>query len=127
MKFPQIAVITRPRLRETTALGNIAATLKRAGYMVRETFDLTAPEPIVFVWSWGKAMIQRLKYPDTVICCVDHGYTKDRANLFNTGWSIPSMACGLNGFAEHAWINDGGARAEAMGWDREIEPPGTVS
>jgi len=122
LKFPQIAVMVRPRPRETECLNAIASTLQSNGYKIRVTHDLTAPEAVVFVWSWGRAMTQREKYPNAIICTVDHGYTRDRANLFNTGWSLPHMTCGLNGFAEHPWVHDGGTRAEAMGWADEIKP-----
>lgn len=120
MKFPAIALLAKPRPHQVSSLNAIGAVLKRNGYRVRESYDETAPEPVVFCWSWGKAMIQRQKYPDTIICCLDHGYTRDRANLINTGWSVGSMAHGLNGFAEHAWVRDGGTRAQEMGWDLEL-------
>lgn len=122
MRFPQIALLARPRPREVAGLSRIASVLRSRGYRVREAYDLAAPEPVVFSWSWGKAMIQRQKFPNAIICCIDHGYTPDRGSLFNTGWSVPSMACGLNGFAEHPWVDDGGARLEAHGWDRYLEP-----
>lgn len=120
-KFPPIALVQKVRPHQVASLGAIASVLRSRGYKVRETYDQTAPEPIVFCWSWGKAMIQRQKHPDSIICCLDHGYTIDRAKLINTGWSLPSMECGLNGFAEHAWVDDP-SRAEKMGWVKEIEP-----
>lgn len=120
LKFPAIAFLAKPRPHQVRSLGAIAATLKKHGYRVRETYDHTAPEPVVFCWSWGKAMIQRQKHPNSIICCLDHGYTPDRASLINTGWSVPSMHCGLNGFAEHAWVDDP-SRAEKH-WPGVLEP-----
>lgn len=120
MKFPQIALLAKPRPHQVRALNAIGACLRRNGYRVRESYDLTAPEPVVFCWSWGKAMIQRQKFPDAIICTLDHGYTRDRAKLINTGWSLPHMQCGLNGYAEHAVVDDP-SRAEAR-WPNEVEP-----
>jgi hypothetical protein len=123
LKFPQIALLAKPRPHQVRALDAIGSVLKSNGYRVRESFDLSAPEPIVFVWSWGKAMIQRQKFPSAIICCLDHGYTANRAKYINTGWSVPSMECGLNGFAEHAWVKDpDGKRARAMDLYDELAP-----
>lgn len=119
-KFPQIALLAKPRLHQVRSLEAIGAVLRRNGYKVRESYDLAAPEPVVFCWSWGKAMIQRAKFPDSIICTLDHGYTPDRAQLINTGWSLPSQHCGLNGFAEHAWVDDP-SRAEKY-WGHFMKP-----
>jgi hypothetical protein len=119
VKFPEIALLAKPRPHQVASLGAIGTVLKRNGYRVRETYDATAPEPVVFCWSWGKAMIQRQKHPDSIICTLDHGYTPDRAKLINTGWSLPHIHCGLNGFAEHAIVDDP-SRAEKY-WPGALE------
>ena len=120
MTFPAVALLAKPQPHQTRAQSALDACLRRAGYRTRTTFDLTAPEEVVFCWSWGKAMINRIKHPHAIICCLDHGYTKYRGSFINTGWSIPSMPCGLNGFAEHAWVDDGGARAKHYGLTEEL-------
>jgi hypothetical protein len=122
-KFPQIGILAKPVKHQVAATGHIERALTRAGYRVRVSYDFTAPEKVVFCWGWGKAKEVRAVNPDAIICCIDHGYTANRKQFINTGWSIPSMRFGLNGFAEHPWIDDRGARLRAMGWDREIIQP----
>lgn len=123
MKFPPIALLTKPTFLRTRAQTALETCLRRKGYRTRADYGLHASEPVVFVWSWGKAMIVRQKNPDAIICCLDHGYTSRRAEYINTGWSVPSMGCGLNGFAEHAWVSDpDGTRARAMGLYEEVRP-----
>lgn len=120
MKFPQIGLVAKPIKHQVTATGFIEESLKRAGYRTRATLDLKASESIIFCWSWGKAETIRLGNKNAIICCLDHGYTRERGKFINTGWSVPSVPCGLNGFAEHAWVEDGGGRLRAMGWDAEL-------
>lgn len=121
-KFPQIGILAKPVKHQVAATGHIERALVRAGYRVRVSYDFTAPEKIVFCWGWGKAKEVRAVNPEAIICCIDHGYTADRKQLINTGWSVPSLRFGLNGFAEHPWIDDGGNRLRKMGWDKEIHP-----
>lgn len=123
-KFPAIGILAKPVRHQVAATGCIERSLKAAGYdRVRATYDFTAPEPIVFCWGWGKAKEVRAVNPGAVICCLDHGYTLDRKQHINTGWSIPSMRFGLNGFAEHPWVDDAGIRLKHKGWDRELQAP----
>jgi hypothetical protein len=122
LKFPPIALLTKPTYLRDRAQTALERCLNRHGYRTRSGFGLHASEPVVFTWSWGKAMIVRQKNPTAIICCLDHGYTSKRAQYINTGWSVPSMPCGLNGFAEHAWVADGGTRARAMGLYDELAP-----
>lgn len=122
MKFPQIGILAKPVKHQVAATGHIERALTRAGYRVRTSYDFTAPEAVVFCWGWGKAKEVRAANPNAIICCLDHGYTRDRKQFINTGWSTPALRFGLNGFAEHAWVDDGGARLRAMGWDKEVQP-----
>lgn len=121
-KFPQIGILAKPVKHQVAATGHIDRALTGAGYRTRVSYDFTAPEKIVFCWGWGKAKEVRAVNPTAIICTLDHGYTRDRKHHINTGWSIPSMRFGLNGFAEHPWVDDGGARWARMGWDKEVLP-----
>lgn len=120
MTFPSIALIAKPISHQVSITGKLERALKARGYRTRASFDLSAPEAVVFCWSWGKAVTVREKNPRAIICCIDHGYTRERGSFVNTGWSLPAVPCGLNGFAEHAVVDDGGVRARAMGWDTEL-------
>jgi hypothetical protein len=120
--FPQIALISKPVNHQVTVMGILERALKARGYKTRTSFDLTPPEGVVFCWSWGKAATVRSKNPGAIICCIDHGYTRERGQFCNTGWSLPNMPCGLNGFAEHAWVEDGGERLRTKGWYAELRP-----
>lgn len=126
-KFPAIGILAKPVKHQVAATGHIERSLTRAGYRLRTSYDFTAPEPIVFCWGWGKAKEVRAVNPGAVICCLDHGYTLERKQHINTGWSIPSMRFGLNGFAEHPWVDDGGERLRVKGWDKEICPRPTYN
>lgn len=120
MKFPSIALLARPIKHQVSATGALERGLRAAGYRTRASYDLTAQEPVVICWSWGKAVTVRRTNPSAIICCMDHGYTRHRSKFINTGWSIPSMLCGLNGFAEHAVVDDGGERLRRYEWNEEL-------
>jgi hypothetical protein len=122
VKFPQIAIIAKPVKHQVSAMGHIERCLVRNGYRVRLSHDFDAPERIVFCWGWGKAKEIRVRNPEAIICCLDHGYTRNRKQHINTGWSTPVLHFGLNGFAEHPWIDDGGERLRVHGWDQELKP-----
>lgn len=103
-------------------MGRIEKTLRANGWRVRLTHDFSAPEKIVVCWGWGKAKEVRARNPEAIILCLDHGYTWQRKNFINTGWSSPDQPYGLNGWAEHAIVDDGGARSRAKGWWGELKP-----
>lgn len=123
VKFPPIAILARPVRHQVAATGALERSLKAAGYRVRVDYAHRAPEPVVMAWSWGTAETVRQHNPSAIILTMDHGYTRDRANYINTGWSVPSMYMGLNGWGEHAWVEDGGARATEHGLINEVKPP----
>lgn len=121
-QFPSIGMISKPIHHQVSVMGYAEAGLRARGYKVRCSYDLYPPESVVFCWSWGKAVTVREKNPSAIICCFDHGYTKERGDLIISGWSLPNMPCGLNGFAEHPWVDDGGERLRAKGWYAELRP-----
>ncbi len=123
MKFPTIGILAKPVKHQVSAMGHLERTFKTAGYRTRLSYDATSPEAIVVCWGWGKAKEVRAKNPNAIILCLDHGYTKDRKHHINTAWSTPAQRFGLNGFGEHAWVDDGGARWRQYGWDREVTDP----
>lgn len=88
----------------------IAAALRKRGYRVRESYDRIPGNEVVFVWGWGWAKEIRAKFPNTIICCLDHGYFHPRKLYVNTGWQ------GLNGFGEHPVVDDPSRLADT-GWD----------
>lgn len=99
-KFPEIACVTRPVPHQVKAMAPIAAELRRRGYRVRETYDRLPPDEIVFCWGWGWAKEIRAKFPNTIVCCLDHGFFHPRKETVMTGWQ------GLNGFGEHPLVDD---------------------
>jgi hypothetical protein len=121
-KFPTIGILAKPVKHQVAATGHLARSLTAGGYRVRVSYDFTAPEKVVVCWGWGKAKEVRVVNPEAIILCLDHGYTLDRKHHINTGWSTPAERFGLNGFAEHAWVDDGGERLRKYGWDRELVP-----
>ena len=120
--FPQIGILARPVKHQVAATGCLERAFKSRGYRVRTSYDATAPEAIVVCWGWGKAKEVRAKNPEAIILCLDHGYTWQRKQFVNTAWSTPDQKFGLNGFGEHAVVDDGGARSREKGWWDELQP-----
>jgi len=79
-------------------MSHIAKALRDRGVVVRETFDRTPPEPVVFVWSWKWSKEILDKHPDAVVCTLDHGLFHPRNKTVVTSWME------LNGNGEHPCI-----------------------
>ena len=120
---PPIAVSIKPVRHQHDCLNAVADSLEAAGYRVRRTFDLQPPEKIVILWAWGRAMTLREKHPDAIIYTMDHAFMPNRAKgVWQGGWSTPDKECGLNGWGEHAVVDDAGVRLRTMGWDTFLKP-----
>lgn len=123
-KFPEICLVNKPIAHQVNAMGRLETCLKEAGYRVRRTYHAEdAANSIVFVWSWGKAVIVRQKNPKAIILCMDHAYMPNRKKgVVNTAWSTPDMPCGLNGWGEHPLVEDNGARLMQQDWLDFLKP-----
>lgn len=120
---PWIAVRYKPVRHQYDCLTAVGESLQNAGYRVRFTEDTHPPEDIVITWAWGSAETLRQKHPNAIIYCMDHAFMPCRAKgVWQGGWSTPDKACGLNGWGEHAVIDDGGVRLREMGWDKYLNP-----
>lgn len=114
--IPPIACVTRPVPHQVKAMSAIAKALRDKGCVVRETYDRTPPESIVFAWSWKWCKEILEKHPSTIVCTLDHGLLHPRNETTVTGWM------GLNGMGEHPVVDDDGARLRKMGWDNKVAP-----
>ena len=116
LHWPPVATVTRPVPHQVKAMAGITQALRNAGVTVRETFDRTPPESIVFVWSLKWAREIWAKHPETLICVCDHGIFHPRNKTVVTGWMS------LNGWGSHPVVDDGGERLVRKGWDKVIRP-----
>lgn len=104
--IPQVACVTRPVPHQVKAMSSIAKALRDRGVTVRETYDRTPPEAVVFAWSWKwcKEILER--NPSALVCTLDHGLFHPRNKTVVTGWM------GLNGMGEHPRVLDAGKRRQ---------------
>lgn len=87
-------------------MSSIAKALRDRGVTVRETYDRTPPEAVVFAWSWKWCREILQKNPSAIVCTLDHGLFHPRNKTVVTGWG------GLNGMGEHPRVVDGGHRLD---------------
>jgi len=121
-KRPAIGFSAKPVPHQITAMDAIAKSLDSAGLRYRMAYNSPIPEEIAVVWGWGRAKEIRETNPEAIILCLDHGYSWGRKQYVNTGWSTPDQQFGLNGFAEHVVVDDGGERSREKGWWDELQP-----
>lgn len=121
-KFPSVGFSAKPVPHQIKSMDALAASFDSAGLRYRMAYNSHIPEKVAVVWGWGRAKEIRKTNPEAIILCLDHGYTWNRKQYVNTAWSTPEHQFGLNGFGEHAIVDDGGERSRAHGWWDELKP-----